>query len=183
MTFQTNINLHMLKKFLMSTEVLIFSPRKFHHCFWRSKHNLIYHHQHIPWLTPDVTFFSTLNIPFKSEQKQKFQIKKAPPGVSHAKRKYSLTLHNFSLSSQQLILNYIHFLLGPLDGLFFKPKYQANILYLVLISLQHGDQSTVFCIVSPFFILANVLTSISEGFWPNFDKINISPRPVAIFFV
>ena len=32
------------------------------------------------------------------------------------------------------------------------------------------------------FILANVLTSISEGFWPNFDKINISPRPEAIFF-
>ena len=26
-----------------------------------------------------------------------------------------------------------------------------------------------------FFILAYVLTSISEGFWPNFDQINISP--------
>ena len=42
------------------------------------------------------TFFSALNIPFESEQKQKFQITKSPP-VLHAKRKYSLTLDNFSL--------------------------------------------------------------------------------------
>ena len=51
-----------------------------------------------------VAFCSALNIPFESEQKQKFQITKSPP-VLHAKRKYSLTLDNFSLSSQQLIAN------------------------------------------------------------------------------
>ena len=38
-----------------------------------------------------VAFFSALNIPFESEQKQKFQITISPP-VLHAKRKYSLTL-------------------------------------------------------------------------------------------
>ena len=38
------------------------------------------------------TFFTALNIPFESEQ---------------AKGKYSLTLDNFSLSSQQLVLSYI----------------------------------------------------------------------------
>ena len=37
-------------------------------------------------------------IPFESEQIQKFQITISPP-VLHAKRKYSLTLDNFSLSS------------------------------------------------------------------------------------
>ena len=31
----------MLKGFLRSTEVLIFFPEKFDHCFWRSKHDLI----------------------------------------------------------------------------------------------------------------------------------------------
>ena len=33
-----------------------------------------------------------------------------------------------------------------------------------------------------FFILSNLLTSISERFWPNFDQINIPLRPAAIFF-
>ena len=70
----------MLKGFLTSAEVLIFFPRKFHHSFWRSNHDRIYHRQRIPWLTPDVIpFFSALNIPFESEQKQKFQISKSPP--------------------------------------------------------------------------------------------------------
>ena len=41
------------------------------------------------------TVFSPLNIPFESEQKQKFQ------------RKYSLSLDNFSVSSLQLVPNYI----------------------------------------------------------------------------
>ena len=49
--------------------------------------------------------YSALNIPFESEQKQKFQITKS--SVSHAKRKYSLTLDNFSPSCQQLVLSYI----------------------------------------------------------------------------
>ena len=90
----------MLKGFLTSTEVLIFFPTKFNHCFWRSNHNLIYHRQCIQWLAPDkIPFFSALNIPFESEQKQKFQIKKSPP-VVHAKQKYSLILDNFNLSSQ-----------------------------------------------------------------------------------
>ena len=74
------------------------------------------------------TVFRASNIPFESEEKQKFQITKS----THAK-KYSLTLDNFSPSSQQLVPNYI------------------------------------------FFILAYTLTSISEGFWPNSDQINISP--------
>ena len=51
-----------------------------------------------------VAFCSALNIPFESEQKQKIQITKSPPAL-HAKRKDSLTLDNFSLSSQQLIPN------------------------------------------------------------------------------
>ena len=52
LTFQTNINLRMLKGFLTSAQILtVFFPRKFHHCFWRSKHDLIYHRQRIPWLT------------------------------------------------------------------------------------------------------------------------------------
>ena len=33
-----------------------------------------------------------------------------------------------------------------------------------------------------FFILANVVTSISERFWPNFDQINIPPPLAAILF-
>ena len=41
----------------------------------------------------------------ESEQKQKLQITKS--SVSHAKRNYSLTLDNFSPSSQQLVLSYI----------------------------------------------------------------------------
>ena len=51
-----------------------------------------------------VIFLNALNIPFESEQKQKFQVTKSPP-VLQVKRKYSLTLDNFSLSCQQLILN------------------------------------------------------------------------------
>ena len=89
---QTNIIYTCWKDFWRA-KALIF-PRKFRHCFWRSKYDLIYHRR----------IFGALNIPFESEQKQKFQITKSPP-VLHAKRKYSLTLDNFSLSSQQLIPN------------------------------------------------------------------------------
>ena len=96
--------LHMLKGFLTSAEVLVFFPRKFHHCFWWSNHHLIYHRQRIPWLTPDVIPFLAHWIPFESEQKQKFQITKSPP-VLHRHEKYSLTLDNFSLSSLQLVPN------------------------------------------------------------------------------
>ena len=95
--FQTNIDL----RFLTSAKVLTIFPGKFHHCFWQSKHDVIYHRQHIAWQSN--TFFSALNILFESEQKQKFQITKS--SVSLAKRKYSLTLENLSLSSQQLVPN------------------------------------------------------------------------------
>ena len=53
------------------------------------------------------TSFSALNIPFGSEQKQKFQIIQSPPGILQAKQNYNLTPDNFSLSSQQLVPNYI----------------------------------------------------------------------------
>ena len=52
-----------------------------------------------------LVFFSALNIPFESEEKQKFQITKSSNGILHAKRKYILTLDNLSLSSQQLVPN------------------------------------------------------------------------------
>ena len=39
-----------VKRVLTSAEVLIFFQRKFHHCSWRSNHNLIYHRQSILWL-------------------------------------------------------------------------------------------------------------------------------------
>ena len=71
----------MLKGFLTSAEVLIFFPRKFHHSFWRSNHDRIYHRQRISWLTPDLILFLGHGI-FPSKvnvQKQKFQITKSPP--------------------------------------------------------------------------------------------------------
>ena len=37
------------------------------------------------------------------------------------------------------------------------------------------------CSQITFFILAYGLTSISEGFWPNFDQINISPNRQPFF--
>ena len=43
----------MSKGFSKSAEV-VFSLRKLHHCLWQSKHNLIYHHKGIPWVTQDV---------------------------------------------------------------------------------------------------------------------------------
>ena len=65
----------MLKGFLTSAEVLIFFPRKFNHCFWRSKHNLIYHRQRIQWLAPDrIPFFSALNIPSKVNRNKNFRL-------------------------------------------------------------------------------------------------------------
>ena len=41
-----------VQRVLTSAGVLFFSQKT--HCFWRSKHDLIYHRQRIPWLTPDV---------------------------------------------------------------------------------------------------------------------------------
>ena len=109
MTFQRNTNLHlfMLKGFLTIAEVSIFFPENSTIASGKVNMILLITASAFPWLTPDViSFFSALNIPCKSEQKQKFQITKSPP-VLHGKWRYSLTLDNFSLSSQQLVPNYI----------------------------------------------------------------------------
>ena len=83
MTFKNEYKFTNVKGFMTSVKVLTIFPRKSHHCFWQSKHNVIYHRQRIAWQRN--TFFSALNIPFESEQKQKFQVTKS--SVSHAERK------------------------------------------------------------------------------------------------
>ena len=71
----------------MSAKDLI-CPQKLHHCFWRSKHDLIYHRKGIPintvlFISPSAhsmvdarcnTFFTALNIPFESEHASKTKI-------------------------------------------------------------------------------------------------------------
>ena len=58
LTFQMNINFHMFRdetqKGFWGALRFYFFPRRLHHCFWRSKHDLIYHPKGIPWLTRDV---------------------------------------------------------------------------------------------------------------------------------
>ena len=139
MTFQKEYKFTNVKEFLTSVKVLTIFPRKFHHCFWRSKHDVIYHRQRIAWRRN--TFFSVLNIPLESEQKQTFQITKS--SVSHAKQKYSLTLDNFSLSSWSQIRFFIHAnVLTPIcEGL--RPKF---------------DQIDIFPSGAIFFIVVNLLT-------------------------
>ena len=74
-----------VQRVLTSAEVLFFSPRKLNHCFWRGKHDLIYHRKGIPvipiLLLPSAhsmadarhnTLFSALNIPFRLQNQLLF---------------------------------------------------------------------------------------------------------------
>ena len=64
LTLQKNINFHMFRdetqKGFWGELRFYFFPEKLHHCFWRSKHDLIYHCKGISWLTQDVIpYFSS----------------------------------------------------------------------------------------------------------------------------
>ena len=66
---------------------VIFFPRKFHHCFWRSKHDVIYNRQRIPRLTPDVIpFLAHWIFPSKVNRNKTFRLQNQ---VLQVKRKYS----------------------------------------------------------------------------------------------
>ena len=124
-----------------------------------------------------------------------------PCCVSHEKRKYSLTLDNFSLSSQQLVLNRPFARPGHMVQNFtwykitntceqvalwdFQNKGRCIVLEVPLCNLLTSICNFVLCdrvVQRAYYFLypCKCVTSISERFWPNFDKINIPPRLAAI---
>ena len=80
--------------FIFSPENSTIAPGEVNTILFISKHDLIYHRQRIPWLMLDV-MPSLAHWIFPSKVNMQ------------AKGKYSLTLDNFSFSSQQLVLSYI----------------------------------------------------------------------------
>ena len=82
------------------------------------------------------TFIAHWIFPSKVNRKKKFQTTKS--SVSHAKRKYSSTLDNFSLSSQQLVLSYI---LYPCKC----PDVYVRGILAQLRSNKHFSQTAMFC--------------------------------------
>ena len=89
------------------------------------------HRQCVPW--PDVMLYSTLNIPLKVNRNK---IPDYKIFCFARKTKYSLTLDNFSLSTQQLVLSFILYPCKCPDVYLHGAQFWPN---------KHFSQTAIFC--------------------------------------